>query len=143
MVDETFDILGQDFLLAPVNDGTGDNYYDLVLENGDIKMVSGTDAINNDVKLKLLTVWGEMQNNPTYQAWGNHASEELRKNNTQLTQTAIKQDFINAITESSRVKTLDLINVDFTLGPPMMGVDVLFIFTCMDDQAGGGSVSLS
>ena len=74
--------------------------------------------------------------------FGNHAYEEIKDGNTQLAREMIKEDFKTVITQSHRVKSLDLIRVDINMVNGMMGVMVSFSITALDDTTASGKVVL-
>jgi hypothetical protein len=132
-----FTNIQKDIQISPSSNG----YFDYNFFNGDFVSIDGLNALTNSLILKLMTLFGEMKNNPLYSQWGNHASENLKSVNTMLTREKIKEDFTLAITETYGVKSLDNITVDYDPTPPG-GVNVIFNFTALDDNISTVQVSL-
>lgn len=133
----TFKTLGQDYRIK----SSGEGYYDLDFHGNDLKIVKNKESLINGLIFRCMTRYGEIKN-PTYSMFGNHAYEEIKDGNTQLAREMIKEDFKTVITQSHRVKSLDLIRVDINMVNGMMGVMVSFSITALDDTTASGKVVL-
>ena len=131
----TYKTLNKDLEIVPVDDG---GRFDRNLQNGDLVHVSDVDSIMNGVKVKLLTVFNELYYNPTYQNWGDRALLYVKRNNSQLTRSAVEEWVKKALEEMRRVKSVNQVVVESRGNPHMY--QFFFSYTTIDDQEITGSV---
>ena len=105
-------------------------YYDRILENNNLKTITGINCLKQACDLKLNTRYGEIQN-PTYKEWGNHAWEAMKENNINLARIMVKESFRSALTEINGISTVNYLEVEFDKTPPG-GIHVTYIVTGTD-----------
>jgi phage gp46-like protein len=133
----TYIVLDKDINLKYLGNGS----YDRELINNDFNLVENIDSLHNGIRIKLMMIWGEMKNNPTYKSCGNRAYGKLKANNIKLTQVAIKDYFNTALNEMSRILSVDDIQVD-TEQMDSNRLIVTYMVTTVTDQHIKGGVEL-
>lgn len=85
--------------------------YDRKLVNGDWVQVEGIPSLKAAIRVKLMTIFGELQTNPTYSSWGNKAWFTLKDIQTPVTLTQIREYTRIALLEMRRIASVDYLNV--------------------------------
>lgn len=134
----TYIVLNKDINLKYMGYGM----YDRELVNNDFNLVENVDSLHNGIRIKLMMIWGEMNNNPTYKSCGNRAYGKLKANNIELTRVAINEYFKIALNEMKRILSVDDIKVNREQNDSNRLV-VTYIVTTITDQVLKGGVILS
>jgi hypothetical protein len=133
----TYKTLGKDINLKHLGLGR----YDREIVNGDFVTVENVEALHNGIRIKLMTIWGEMQTSPLYNQFGNRAWGYLKANNTAVTRTAIKEHFRTALQEMRRILSVDDIQISEDQFDPNK-LNVTYMVTTITDQVLSGGVVL-
>lgn len=134
--DETFITQHKDFRL----ERTGTMRWDRVVESGDFILDEGMYSLRNAIILKILTVWGELYDNPTYNRWGDTAYRYLKQNKTPMTIFRIREAIRIALDEIRRIKEINVLNVTKNTSN-LNKVDVYFKVTAHNDKTVEGGLS--
>lgn len=135
----TYITLGKDVNLKYLGKGR----YDREWQSGDFVKVVDVDSLHNAIRVKLMTAYGELFNNPTYNQFGNMAWKCIKSNATSpLILIEIKEYYMKALSEMRRILSVDSVNVsaddnDFTQ------MNVTYIVTTLTDETVTGGVVLS
>lgn len=118
-----------------------DNYgfFDLDMNNGDYVNVTGLNSLQNACIIAIMTRYGELTGNPTYDEFGCRAHELPKQNQNSLFQFKLESYINDTLTRMRRVKTVNQINVR------RVGVhdyQVEFDITSINDELIKGSVLL-
>lgn len=134
----SYEILGKDIKLKYVNYGQ----YDREWLGQDFVTVSDMDALDAGIKVKLLTVFGELGYNPTYAQFGNRTWFLMKQNLNKLTITQVKSYTQTALSEMYRIATVDLVTATPAVEVDPGGVDVFYSVTTIDDRKLSGGISI-
>jgi len=120
----------------------GKGRYDRDWSDGDFVPVEGIDSLHNGIRIKIMTIWGELINSPTYKQWGNEAWRYLKANNISINRMAIKEYFKQALNEMRRIESVDDIKVEQDTIDPNTLI-VTYVVTSISDQLLQGGMLLS
>ena len=112
--------------------------YDLDMFNGDYVNIIGVNSLRNACIIAILTRYGELKDNPTYELFGCRVHELIKDNQTKMTQYKIETFIVETLNKMRRIKTVDDINI---LKKPGY-YDVRFQVTSINDETVKGSVML-
>lgn len=115
--------------------------WDRKLVSGNWVHVDGTDSLFNAVVVKLMMIFDELKDNPTYKEIGNKSWWHLKDNNARLTQVKIKEYTKQALKEMSRIKSVDYIEIEANKLDPYK-VTVRFVVTGIGEVEVGGEVTI-
>jgi lipid A disaccharide synthetase len=133
----TYKTLHKDVKLLPNEYGK----YDRVLVNGDFVLRDGLQSLHSAITFKIMLIWNELRNNPTYMKQGNKTWGVLKENKTDLTMFTAKEYTIQALEEIRRIKKVNTLNVIENPNDPFQYI-ISFSVTSIDDSEISGSVTV-
>jgi hypothetical protein len=133
----TYKTLHKDVKLLPNEYGK----YDRVLVNGDFVLRDGFQSLHSAITFKIMLIWNELRNNPTYTQQGNKTWGVLKENKTDLTMFTAKEYTLQALEEMRRIKKVNTLNVIENPNDPFQYI-ISFSVTAIDDSKISGSVTV-
>lgn len=108
-MDIKYNTLHKDINLVERDNG----YWDWETKIGDINITVGKQSLRNGLIIACLTSWNYLnrQGNPTYETFGNHAYEELKKKKSSIVKYKIEQYFIEVLNRMRRVENVETLKV--------------------------------
>lgn len=110
----------------------GNGKYDRKIVAGDFVSVEGMDALKSSMMFTLLTGFNELYESLFYDQKGNRAKKLLKTLNNDTNLALMREDFIQAINQNKKVKTLNMIELSKVNSN---GVEVYLNITSYDDQS--------
>ena len=120
---------------------TGNEYgeFDITMDNGDYVNVTGLQSLNNACIIAILTRFGELAPNPTYDEFGCRIHELIKDNQTDMFMYKLESFVYETLESIRRVRTVDSVNLR-RVGPHSFNVE--FEITSINDEIVRGSVVL-
>lgn len=112
--------------------------YDRKWYRGDWVLLEDLEAANARILVKMMTVFGEMDDDPTYASWGNKTWVVLKDNATELVLTQIRDYSLQALEEMRLVNEVMSISVQKKDLDPYVVVVQWVVKTITDDEISGG-----
>ena len=106
-IPDTYINLHKDILLTIRED----KKFDRVVQSGDFVVVTGVDSLAAGIRFKLQTFFGELNELPNYQDFGNKAWFYLKRNNTELDRLDLKEAVKEALNEMRRIRQVEAIDL--------------------------------
>ena len=138
MTIKTYETLHKDVLL----EYKGNGIFDRKVVNGDFVRVTGIDSLYTAICFKIMTIFNELRDNPTYANFGNKAHYLLKDNLNPVNLVAIRDYTEAALLEMRRVKEINSIVVD-TDNFNEFKVKVTFSVTAISDEQVDGGVEIA
>ncbi len=129
--------LGSDVLL----EYKGDGVYDRKVVSGDFVKVSGVNALYTGICFKIMTIFGELKDNPSYNQFGNKSWFLMKDLLNVVNLNAIRDYTREALEGMRRIKSVDVLTVEEDTVCPYM-VRVAFSVTAITDEDISGGVTL-
>ncbi len=120
----------------------GYGIYDRKVQAGDFVRVEGIDSLYTAICLKMMLIFNELKNNPTYKEVGNKAHFLIKGNMNPVNLVALRDYTEQALLEMRRVKEVNSITVE----PDKLDefkVNVSFSVTAINDEMITGGVTLA
>ena len=118
------------------------NKWDLQFENGDFKILSGTESLRNAINIAIMTRYEELKNELYYPGFGCKIHELLKANKATVVQKKIGYYCENVLNEMRRIKTVNEIIVTDNQDHNGFKYGVFFNITSINDEIISGSVNL-
>ena len=118
---------------------TDQTQFDIIIENGDYKNITGTQSLNNACIIAILTLYGELTENPTYQTFGCHAHKILKSNRTKLNTYKLETYITQTLQQIRRIRTVNEVRIHET---EKNTYTVNFNVTSHNDETIQGKVNL-
>ena len=99
--------LNQDVQLT----NTDHTQFDIVIENGDYKNITGHQSLNNACIIAILTRYGELTENPTYRNFGCHAHQIIKQNKTKINRYKLEAYITQTLQKIRRIRTVNNVQV--------------------------------
>ena len=126
--------LNEDVELTP---NTNNTKYDITIENGDYKNVTGEKSLNNAIIIAILTRYNEIKN-PTYNEFGCRAHELTKDNQNSITQFKLETYITDTLENIRRIHSINTLNIT----PTSDGYDVKFSVTSINDEIVKGEITI-
>ena len=127
-IEQTFKFLDKDIEW----EYKGNGKYDRKLVAGDFVSVEGMGALKTSMMFTLLTGFNELYESLFYDQKGNRAKKLLKTLNNDTNLALMREDFIQAINQNKKVKSLNMIELTKT---SHNGIEVYLNITSYDDQS--------
>ena len=114
-------------------------FFDLDMSNGDYVNVTGVDSLQNACIIAIMTRYGELVGNPTYDEFGCMAHELPKQNQNRLFNFKLESYINDTLSRMRRIRTVNQINVR-RIG--IHDYQVEFDITSINDEIVKGSVVL-
>ena len=114
-------------------------FFDLDMRNGDYINVTGLDSLLNACIIAIMTRYGELTDNPTYDEFGCQAHELPKQNQNNLFLFKLETYITNTLSEMRRVLTVNSVNIKRV---DIHDYQVEFDITSINDETIKGSVVL-
>ena len=114
-------------------------FFDLDMDNGDYINVTGLDSLLNACIIAIMTRYGELTNNPTYNEFGCQAHELPKQNHDRLFLFKLEAYINDTLTKMRRVHSVNEIKIIRT---DIHSYQVEFDITSINDEIIKGSVVL-
>jgi phage gp46-like protein len=113
--------------------------FDLDMDNGDYVNVTGLDSLKNACIIAIMTRYGELTGNPTYDEFGCQAHELPKMNQNRLFLFKLEAYVNDVLSKMRRVKSVNQIKITRT---DVHDYQVEFDITSINDEIVKGSVVL-
>lgn len=113
--------------------------FDIKMENGDYVNVTGLNSLLNACIITIMTRYGEMVGNPTYDEFGCHVHQLIKDNQTKMFLFKLENYIYNVLLDMRRVKSVNEVNVSRI---DVNEYSVKFDVTSINDEIVKGSVVL-
>lgn len=120
----------------------GYGIYDRKVQAGDFVRVEGIDSLYTAICLKIMLIFNELKDNPTFKEQGNKSHYLIKGNLNPVNLVAIRDYTEQALLEMRRVKQINSISVQ----PDRLDefrVNVEFSVTAINDEMITGGVTLA
>lgn len=114
-------------------------FFDLDMDNGDYVNVTGLDSLLNACIIAIMTRYGELNNNPTYDEFGCQAHELPKQNQNRLFLFKLEAYISDTLSKMRRVRNINEIQITRT---DVHSYQVEFDITSINDEIVKGSVVL-
>jgi phage gp46-like protein len=114
-------------------------FFDLDMRNGDYINVTGLDSLLNACIIAIMTRYGELTDNPTYNEFGCMAHELPKQNQNRLFLFKLETYITDTLTSMRRVNTVNSVDIKRT---GIHDYQVEFDITSINDETIKGSVIL-
>ena len=128
--------LNQDVQLTPNTHGE----WDITLENGDYKNITGQQSLYNACVIAILTRYGELTENPTYQTFGCHIHRIIKDNKTKINLFKIETYLTETLLRIRRIRTVN--EVKITENEDKHTYNIHFNVTNHNDETITGKVNI-
>ena len=120
---------------------TSDKYgdWDLDMDNGDYINTTGLVTLNNACIIAIMTRFGELIGNPTYEEFGCHVHELIKDNKTKLTLYKLETDIKEVLDDMRRISQVNYVNISENDAHSYL---VEFGVTSINDEMLEGSVTV-
>ncbi len=118
------------------------NKWDLQLNDGDYKILSGADSLRNAINIAIMTRYNELKNELYYPGFGCKIHELVKANKSIVVQKKIEYYCENVLNEMRRVKRVNEIIVTDNKDINTHKYGVFFNITSINDEIINGSVKL-
>lgn len=118
------------------------NKWDLQFENGDFKILSGTESLRNAINIAIMTRYEELKNELYYPGFGCKIHELIKANKSVTVQKKIAYYCENVLNEMRRIKTVNEVVVTDNKDNNSFKYGVFFNITSINDEVINGSVNL-
>ena len=119
---------------------TDQTQYDIIIENGDYKNITGTQSLNNACIIAILTKYGELTENPTYKNFGCQAHRILKDNQTKINKYKLETYITKTLQNIRRIRTVNTVTVTET--EEKNTYNVYFNVTSHNDETIRGTVNI-
>ena len=119
---------------------TDQTQFDITIENGDYKNITGNTSLNNACIIAILTRYGELTENPTYKNFGCHAHKILKSNRTKLNTYKLETYITQTLQQIRRIRTVNEVRIHET--EEKNTYNVYFNVTNHNDETINGTVNL-
>lgn len=113
--------------------------WDIDMSNGDYVNVNGVSSLLNACIIAIMTRYGELTDNPTYNTFGCRVHELIKDNQTKMFLFKLENYIYETLSDMRRVKTVNEINITRT---EARSYTVKFDITSINDESIQGSVVL-
>lgn len=117
------------------------NKWDLQFENGDFKILTGTESLRNAICIAIMTRYNELKNELYHPGFGCRIHELVKKNKSVVVQKKIAYHCENTLREMRRIKKVNEIIVNDSNHNDWK-YEVFFNITSINDEVIHGSVNL-
>lgn len=114
-------------------------FFDLDMRNGDYVNVTGLDSLMNACIIAIMTRYGELTDNPTYNEFGCQAHELPKQNQNRLFLFKLETYITDTLMNMRRVQKVNSVNISRT---DIHDYQVEFDITSINDEVIKGSVIL-
>lgn len=118
------------------------NKWDLQFENGDFKILSGTESLRNAINIAIMTRYEELKNPLYYPGFGCKVHELVKAKKSVVIQKKIAYYCENVLKEMRRIKRINDIIVTNNSDKNSFKYTVFFNITSINDEIVSGSVNL-
>ena len=112
--------------------------YDIIIENGDYKNITGLQSLNNACIIAILTRYGELTENPTYKEFGCKAHRILKDNQTKINKYKLETYITKTLQNIRRIRTVNTV----TITEEKNTYNVYFNVTSHNDETIRGTVNI-
>ena len=116
--------------------------WDLQFENGDFKILSGTESLRNAINIAIMTRYEELKNELYYPGFGCKIHELVKANKSITIQKKIAYYCENVLNQMRRIKTVNEVIVTNNEDHNGFKYGVFFNITSINDEVISGSVNL-
>jgi len=113
--------------------------YDLDMDNGDYINITGIASLQNACIIAILTRYGELKTNPTYEEFGCRVHDLIKGNKTKLLLFEMETSLTETLQNMRRVRTVDYLEITES---DKHSYDVLFKVTSINDETVKGKVAI-
>lgn len=114
-------------------------FFDIEMSNGDYVNVTGLGSLLNACIIAIMTRYGELSNNPTYNEFGCQVHELPKMNQNRLFLFKLESYITDTLSKMRRVKSVNQVNITRT---DIHDYQVEFDITSINDEIVKGSVVL-
>ena len=112
-------------------------HYDIQMENGDYKNITGKSSLQNAIVIAILTRFNEL-NIPLYENFGCRAHELIKANQTEMVKYKIELFITNVLESMRRIKEINFVELIESDGKYQINYQI----TSINDETITGSVNL-
>ena len=127
--------LNEDVQVKPNTTGK----WDLQMSNGDYVNVTGKQSLQNAICIAIMTIFGELRNNPLYNEFGCHIHELLKLNKSEMVLYEVELFVTETLEKMRRIKEINFIEVTES---DVNDYHVSFNVTNINDEIVNGSVEV-
>ena len=113
--------------------------YDLDMRNGDYINITGLNSLQNACIIAILTRYGELRDNPTYQGFGCRVHDLIKDNKTRMFLYKLEISLTETLNRMRRIKTVNWLNI---VEDDTHSYSVAFNVTSINDETVKGEVVL-
>ena len=113
--------------------------YDLDIRNGDYINITGLNSLQNACIIAILTRYGELRDNPTYQGFGCRVHDLIKDNKTRMFLYKLEISLTETLNRMRRIKTVNWLNI---VENDTHSYSVEFNVTSINDETIKGEVPL-
>lgn len=113
--------------------------WDLDMDNGDYINLTGINSLQNACIIAIMTRFGELKDNPTYEDFGCKVHELIKDNKTKLTLFKLETTLIETLNKFRRIKKVNFLNI---VENEAHSYSVVFNVTSINDEIVKGKVAL-
>ncbi|MCR5026990.1 MAG: hypothetical protein K6A34_06085 [Methanobrevibacter sp.] len=117
------------------------NKFDLQFENGDFKILTGTESLRNAIVIAIMTRYNELKNELYYPGFGCRIHELLKAKKSVVVQKKMVYYCENTLNEMRRIKKVNEITVNDSKDSAWK-FELFFNITSINDEIISGSVKL-
>lgn len=117
------------------------NKFDLQFENGDFKILTGTESLRNAIVIAIMTRYNELKNELYHPGFGCRIHELLKAKQSVVVQKKMGYYCENTLNEMRRIKKVNEITVKDSKNNAWK-YEVFFNITSINDEIISGSVNL-
>lgn len=114
-------------------------FFDIDMDNGDYVNVTGLESLKNACIIAIMTRYGELTDNPTYNEFGCQAHELPKQNQNRLFLFKLETYINDTLSAMRRVRSVNQIEITRT---DVHNYQVEFDITSINDEIVKGSVLL-
>ena len=113
--------------------------YDLDMHNGDYTNITGLNSLQNACIIAILTRYGELRDNPTYDGFGCRVHDLIKDNKTNMLLYKLEVSLTEVLNKMRRIKTVNWLNI---VEDDAHSYKVAFNVTSINDETVKGEVAL-
>lgn len=87
------------------------NQWDITMENGDYKNITGKDSLRNAICITIMTRYQELQDNPMYSDFGCRIHELIKANKTAMTLYEMELFVVDVLENMRRVQEVNWVEI--------------------------------
>ena len=113
--------------------------WDIQIQNGDYVNVTGHESLKNAICIAIMTRYGELYTNPTYNEFGCRIHELIKANKSQMVKYKIELFVTEVLEKMRRIQLINWIEIEES---DINNYCISFSVTSINDEIVEGSVTL-